>query len=123
MLARALGDTNEDAARGKLGTCSHAVRSAFLAIDEALALSTLDLTTRPLRRGGEWYARSYRHDGVLVCELHPKGEWIKVKVDKAAFARAPRHLLPVGETRNGWLRIAPEEAVAAVRLLEGIVAC
>lgn len=122
MLTRALGDTNEDAARGKLGACSHAVRSAFLAIDGVLDRATTDLTTRPLRRGGEWYARSYRHDGALVCELHPKGEWIKVKIDKSAFAQAPKRLLPVGETRTSWLRVAPEEAAAALRFLEELVA-
>lgn len=121
MLTRALGDTNEDAARGKLGGCSHAVRSAFLVIDGSLDRSAADLTTRTLRRGGEWYARSYRHDGALVCELHPKGEWIKVKVDKTAYARAPKRLLPVGETRTGWLHFAPEEAAAAVRFLEELL--
>jgi hypothetical protein len=52
----------------------------------------------------------------------PKAEWIKVKVDKAAFAQAPKRLLPVGETRTGWLRITPDEAAAAVRFLEEIVA-
>ncbi|MNR94668.1 hypothetical protein D3C72_257560 [compost metagenome] len=122
MLTRALGDTNEDAARGKLGACSQAVRSAFLAMDGVLDRAVTDLTTRPLQRGGEWYARSYRHDGALVCELHPKGEWIKVKIDKTAFVRAPRALLPVGETRTGWLGIAPEEAPAAVRFLANLIA-
>lgn len=59
-------------------------------------------------KGGAWLARSYKRDGKTVLEVHPKGGWLKVKIGAVA-AQAPRTLLPIGETRSGWISIYPRD--------------
>lgn len=121
MLARAGDDTNEDAARGKLRDSESAVRSSFLTIDSALDRSLVQIETKALSKGGEWYARSYRQQGRLICEIHPKRGWLKIKVETSKATSAPKSLLPVGEVRRGWLQVTPRDTDLAVRFLESLV--
>src|SRR5258708_229797 len=98
-------DDDRSALAGQLGRCEGRVRSAFAELHEALVRTGLGLEKCELSRGGFWLARSYKVGGRTVCELHPKGSWVKVKVGSANVALAPRDLVPTGERRDGWLKV------------------
>ena len=114
-----LDDTDEFAMRGKLGSCSDGVKRLFRDLDHCLRARDSDVSTRPLHRADEWLARSYHASGRSFCEIHPKMDYIMLKVPEADFAFAPENLVATG-TRKNWLRISPSNKEEALQYLEKI---
>lgn len=114
-----LDDTDEFALRGQLGRCSEGVKRLFRDLDQRLRTSDGVVTARALHKGTDWLGRSYRDADGRLCEMHPKIEYIMVRVREADFLSAPKSMVaPV--TRANWLRIYPSDADPALRYIAEI---
>ncbi len=108
-------DTDAAALSGQLGRCGAQIKDLFLALDRGLAGAGLSISRSMLARGGSWLGRTYKVDNRKILEVHPKGDWLKVFVGPQNMAFAPKELVPVGESRDGWIIIEPRTSSVGFR--------
>jgi hypothetical protein len=112
-------DADRLAMKGQLGRCSSGIQAAFQELDEQLkANGNGRLRSSELWRAGEWLARSYKLGRRNILEVHPKHEWIKVRVNGSTAPPIPESLSPPpGEKRSGWLVVNSENRPEAMNYL------